>query len=388
MQIVVTTIFFLSIFVIFWAMVGYPISLKPIHYLFRNRRLKRDYSYEPTVTVMIVAHNEEKVIRGKLENVTELEYPKDKIEYLVASDNSTDRTNDIVKDFIDSHPENRIRLYEVKKRKGKINAQNEAQKTINSEIIVMTDANSMMKENSVRELISAYTAENISYVCGRMVIINKNTNAVANSENIYWDNDLKLREIESDIQSITAGNGAIYSCRNKEYIDFIPIRSHDEAMPLYFALNKKRAIYNPESIAYEKASETIKDEFKRKVRMNRGVLRGILPDIRLLNIVKYRWFSYFYFGHRTCRYLLWIAHLLLLIMNGLLAAQAMFYMITLACQILFYLLAIIKFTTKTNNFIFKLPYYYCVTVIAQWVGIYKIATGTAVPFWEKAESTR
>src|SRR5690606_5384844 len=136
-------------------------------------------------------------------------------------------------------PEYKIRLYEVKKRMGKTNAQNEAQKTVNSEILVMTDANSMMDANSVRELVSAFTSEDISYVCGRLVISNQDFNEIVNTENLYWDNETRLRKIESDIQTITAGNGAIYACRNVDYYDFDPIRSHDANMPRYYALNGK-----------------------------------------------------------------------------------------------------------------------------------------------------
>src|SRR5690606_36200877 len=120
----------------------------------------------------------------------------------------------------------------------------------------------------------------ICYVSGRLVIINKDFSDVTSSENTYWDSDTRLRKIESDIQTITAGNGAIYACRNSDYYDFKPIKSHDGNMPRHYALLGKKALYNPDAVAYEKAGEVIEDEFKRKVRMNRGILINILPDIR------------------------------------------------------------------------------------------------------------
>lgn len=380
--------FYLSTFIIFWAMIGYPLSLKILRIIYRNRHLIKDYSYQPTVTVMVAAHNEEKVIRKKLENLIGLDYPKDKIEFLVSSDNSTDQTNEIVRKFIEENPDYNIRLYEVKERKGKTNAQNEAQKTVKSEILVMTDANSILEKNAIKELVAAFVSDDVSYVCGRLVIINKDINEIAGLENTYWDNELKLRKIESDIQTITAGNGALYACRNKEYYDFEPIRCHDANMPRYYALKNKRALYNPDAIAYEKAGEVIEDEFKRKVRMNRGVLRGILPDIRILNFFKYRWFSYFYCGHRTCRNLLWISHFIVLLSNALLLKEGYFYLLTFVGQLTFYLLALIRAKTKINNRMLKLIYYYTITVIAEWVGVYNMLTGRAKPFWEKAESTR
>lgn len=388
MGIFIKVLFYVSGFIIFWAMIGYPVSLKLIGKCYKSRKLEKDYNHQPTVTVMVVAHNEEKVILEKLNNILELDYPQDKIEILVASDNSTDQTNNIVKEFIKKHPERKIRLYEVKARKGKTNAQNEPQKTVTTEYLVMTDANSMLDRNAVKELMAAFTSDDIAYVCGRLSIVNREASDVSSAEAGYWDSDLATREIEGRIQTITAGNGALYACRNSEYHDFDPIQCHDAAMPLYYALKGKRAICNHDAVAYEKAGEVIEDEFKRKVRMNRTILMAILPDIRILNVFKYKWFSYFYFGHRTCRYLLWIAHLIVLLSNALLLANSKFYLLTFTGQLLFYLISLIGTVTRTKNKYVSLIYYYTVTIIAQWFGVYNIVTGRAKPFWEKAESTR
>lgn len=388
MELLFKILFYISAFIIVWAMVGYPISLKIIDKIYKSRKLQKNYSHQPTVTVMVVAHNEEKVILEKLHNIIELDYPKDKIEFLISSDNSTDRTNEIVKNFIASHSEYNIRLYEVKARMGKTNAQNEAQKTVVTEYLVMTDANSMMDTNAVKELMAAFTSDDIAYVSGRLSIVNQEASDVSNAEASYWDSDLAAREIEGRIHTITAGNGALYACRTKDYYDFNPIQCHDSAMPPLYALEGKRAIANHDAIAYEKAGEVIEDEFGRKVRMNRIILKHILPDIRILNVFKYGWFSYFYFGHRTCRYLLWISHLLLLVSSAMLIRESWIYSVAFLGQTLFYLLALLRAVTKSQNKYLTLIYYYTVTIIAQWVGVYRIITGKAKPFWEKAESTR
>ncbi len=388
MEFLLRIVFYISGFIIVWAMVGYPLSLKLIGKLYKNRRLEKDYFHQPTVTVMVVAHNEQKVILDKLRNVLELDYPQNKIEFLIASDNSTDNTNEIVRHFIKENQDRKIRLYEVKVRKGKTNAQNEAHKTVTTEYLVMTDANSILNKESVKELMAAFTSDNIAYVAGRLSIINKEASDVSNAEASYWDRDIAIREIEAKIQTITAGNGALYACRTGDYYDFNPIQCHDSAMPPLYALQGKRAIVNHDAVAYEKAGEVIEDEFSRKVRMNRVILKHILPDIRILNLFKYRWFSYFYFGHRTCRYLLWISHLILLISNFLLIQSSWLYALMFVGQVSFYLLALIRIATKTNNRYLTLIYYYTVTIIAQWVGVYRLLTGKAKPFWEKADSTR
>ncbi len=381
-------LFWFSAVIISFSMFGYPVFIKCLGNLFLNRKNGKDYSNLPTVTVMIVAHNEESVILKKLENVIRLDYPREKIEFLVSSDNSYDDTNVIVKNFIKENQEYNIRIYEVKERKGKTNAQNEAQKMVKTEFLVMTDANAILDKNAIRELMASFVSDDISYVTGRLIYINKESTGTSELENTYWDMDTSIRDIESRIQTITAGNGALYACRNSEYYDFEPIECHDLSMPLYYALRGKRAIANNEAIAYEKAGECNGDEFARKVRMNREILKDILPDIRILNIFKYKWFSFFYLGHRTSRYLLWISHLIIFVTSILLFKKSLIYKLVFIFQVVFYLLATLKLVFNIKNKWIMLINYYVMTVVAQWCGVYNILTGKAKPFWEKAESTR
>ena len=378
----------IAVFIIFWAMVGYPVSLVILSKLFK-RNNKKDYSYEPTVSIMVVAHNEEKVIEEKLKNLLKVDYPSEKTEILVASDFSTDKTNEIVESFIFAHPERKIRIHKTVNHYGKTNAQNETQELCNSEILVMTDANAMFEPNAVRELVSYFTEPSIAYVSGQLRYKNTEGNKTANSEGFYWKLDLKCRNIESRFQTITAGNGAIYAVRNKDYKKIPPIECHDASFPVMFALEKKRAIYNPDAIAYEKAGEKNGDEFKRKVRMSRLILKRICPSLRVFNVFSYRWFSYFFFGHRFCRYLLWLMHLLVFAINIPLAILAgLSWQVVLGLQILFYLVALIGWVTKGGNRWVKIVSYYCMTVAAQWKGVINMITGKSKPVWEKAESTR
>ena len=381
-------IWWISAFIIFWAMIGYPVSLMILDKLFKKQN-KRDDSNEPTVTIMVVAHNEEKVIAEKLQNLLDTDYPVEKLEFLIASDFSTDKTDEIVEKFISEHPERRIRIHKSIDHKGKTNAQNETQELCETEILVMTDANALFEPSAVRELVSYFTDPDIVYVSGQLRYMNTEGNKTANSEGFYWKLDLMCREIESRFQTITAGNGAIYAVRNKDYEKINPIDCHDSRFPVLFALKKKRAIYNPKAIAYEKAGEDNEDEYKRKVRMNRIILRFILPDVRILNPFSYRWFTYFYLGHRSCRYLLWLMHLLALVVNIPLAiAGSGFWKCLLALQVFFYLVAVFGWILKSGNKIVKIISYYCMTIMAQWKGVINVMTGKAKPVWEKAESTR
>lgn len=379
----------LSAFIIFFAMIGYPLLLKIIDKIIKPAKNKKDFSLEPTVSFMIVAHNEESIIGNKLINAISLDYPKDKFQIIVASDNSTDSTNSIVNNFISNHPENDIVLYCSKEHKGKTNAQNEAQKIATGEVLVMTDANTMIRKDAIKELVSYFTTDEIVYVCGKLEYSNSSDNLTSKSESTYWDMDLSMRDIESRIRTITAGNGALYACKNKEYISFNPISCHDSIMPFTYSKQGRRALFNPDAVAIEKAGETDSDEYKRKVRMNRDLFDMLSWGFSVFNVFKYGWFSLFYFGHRTCRYLLWAAHLMLLISTIGLGIYGYFLgWIISVLQLSCFAFAAIAIKTKSKNALLHMIGYYGMTVFAQWHAVYNILSGKAKPVWEKAESTR
>lgn len=379
-------IFFISIFLIFHSFIGYPLSLMMLNKFGKFKRIQIDKSYEPVVSVIIPAHNEENVIGKKLKNLVELQYPKEKLEIIIASDNSTDNTNEIVKEFCKNNKN--IRLYNVNERKGKTNAQNEAVRVCNGEIIVFSDANSILKKNSVIELVKFMSDESVAYVSGQLIYINKDTSNISNTETNYWNYDLFMREIESKFASITAGNGAIYAIRKSDYIEFDPIKCHDSAMPIESVLMGKRAVYNKKAIAYEKAGETSEDEFKRKVRMSRYILNVHFEKLEKYNFFKYGYFSYFYFCHRHLRNSLFILHIVAFISNIYIMKSNIVFMVLAICQITFYLTALLYKFLRLNSKLIYIPYYYSMTIYAQLIGAIRQVTGKSKAFWEKAETTR
>lgn len=381
-------IFFISIFLIFYAFIGYPISLIILDKLGKGKKLNIDKKYEPFISIIIPAHNEESVIENKLKNLIGLEYNKDKVEIIIASDNSSDNTNDIVKNFIRNNKDQNIILYEVNERKGKTNAQNEAVRVSNGEIIIFSDANSILKEDSLKELVKFMSDETVAYVSGRLIYTNEEVSNTSNAEASYWNYDLFMREVESKFGSITAGNGAIYAIRKLDYVEFDPIKCHDSAMPIESVLMGKKAVYNKEAIAYEKAGETSKDEFNRKVRMARYILNVHFERLDKYNFFKYGWFSYFYFCHRHLRNSLFLLHISLFISSIFIMNENPMFMIIGIGQVLFYSIAIVYRLLKLNNKLMYIPYYYTLTIYAQLVGAFRQITGRAKPFWEKAETTR
>lgn len=378
-------VFYIVGFAIFYAMIGYPITLMILDKIMK-RENDKDLSYKPFVSIIISAYNEEKVIERKLENITESTYPH--YEVIVANDASSDRTVEICQNFIYNHPAYDIKVNTVKNHLGKTNAQDEAVDVAKGEIIVFSDANSMFKADAIDELVSYFTDDDIIYVCGSLIYAKDDDIASAVAENSYWDMELKMRKIESEIATIAAGNGAIYACRKSDYRRYNLVSSHDYEMPLYAGINHKRALYNPKAIALEKAGQTSKDEFKRKVRMQRRILTNIFTNLRRLNIFEYGWFSFFHFNHKTLRFLQAFNHIVLFIANLALLNEGDFYRVFFLIQVAFFTLAGIGKLTESKSKVFYFPYYYTMMMAAQLKGGYNEATGKSKATWEKAETTR
>lgn len=378
-------VFYIVGFAIFYAMIGYPITLMILDKIMK-RKNDKDLSYKPYVSIIISAYNEEKVIERKLENITESTYPH--YEVIVANDASSDRTVEICQNFINNHSAYDIKVNTVKNHLGKTNAQDEAVDVAKGEIIVFSDANSMFKADAIDELVSYFTDDDIIYVCGSLIYAKDDDIASAVAENSYWDMELKMRKIESEIATIAAGNGAIYACRKSDYRRYNLVSSHDYEMPLYAGINHKRALYNPKAIALEKAGQTSKDEFKRKVRMQRRILTNIFTNLRRLNIFEYGWFSFFHFNHKTLRFLQAFNHIVLFIANLALLNEGDFYRVFFLIQVAFFTLAGIGKLTESKSKVFYFPYYYTMMMAAQLKGGYNEATGKSKATWEKAETTR
>lgn len=379
----------LNIVAIFWNLIGYKYFLEIIFLIFKKKYIPTVQNLKtlPPITLLIVAHNESLVIKEKLLNTIGLDYPVDKIEIFVVSDQSNDGTDDIVNTFIKKNYNYRIKFLRTTTRSGKTNAQNEAVKKINNEIIVFSDANSIFKNDALKLLVNCFNNPKVGYVSGKITYLNSNK-LVARLENNYWNTELRTRELESRIYSITAGNGGIYACRKKLYKFLKPIEGHDLFLPLHITLSGFKAQYCPDAIAFEKAGEYFQDEYKRKLRMNRGLIKAIMPDFRILNFFKHGIFTFFYLSHRTLRYSLWLLHLNIFISLTYLSIRHNFWIINLGFCFFICLFFVIFKNVKIRVPIVSSFFYYLLTILAQLVAVKKIIFREYKSTWSKASSTR
>jgi glycosyltransferase involved in cell wall biosynthesis len=391
---IIYVFFVLSAILIIFPFVIYPLSLKLISLLI-NKEKDRNISDDelPTVTLIITAYNEEKVIKRKLEEAVCYEYPEGKFDIIVASDDSTDLTNQIVQDFISKRTVGgfpKVNLLVVKGRRGKTVAQNVAVKSAEGEIVSFSDANSTWDPFALKHMMKHFVKSKVGYVCGQLKYINTDADMTSHAEGMYWNFDLEIRKLESRISSIVGGNGAIYAIKKGLYVDLPPLLSHDGFMPTKMVLQGATAKYEERAIAFEKASENSDDEFNRKVRMQRGQPWKKYTDIQKFNVFKYGWFSYFYFGHKYVKYLLYILHPMVYITNLLIINEGTFFLLSFIVQSLFYLFSLFGYLLRKKRKIklFYFPYHYSLTIVAQMYSIVNTFKGKSKATWEKSETTR
>jgi cellulose synthase/poly-beta-1,6-N-acetylglucosamine synthase-like glycosyltransferase len=375
--IVLEALLWVSLAALVWTHAGYPLFAALVARIHPRRVHKHDV--EPTVSIVVAAHDEEAVIVRRLENLLALDYPAAKLEILVASDGSTDHTDELVQTV--AAGTKRVRLIPCP-RAGKVAAQNRAVREATSEIVAFTDANARWEPDALRELMRNFADPDVAYVCGRLRL---ERSEGTNREGVYWRFELWVRQNESALGSITAGNGGIYAVRRSDYIENDPRIGHDLGLPYQLTQRGRRAVYEPEATAWEKPSRDLEDEYQRKVRMQSQcwqhvlsgrMLRGGGP-LYLLQIV----------SHRLLRYGSGLLHLVLLITSIALIGQGLVYVVILAAQVAWLLLAgagRLKLPIPGAG----LAYYYLLVTLATLAGLVRYLRVGVPVVWEKAEGTR
>jgi cellulose synthase/poly-beta-1,6-N-acetylglucosamine synthase-like glycosyltransferase len=362
--VVLKTLFWGSAAALAWTHVGYPAAAAALARVRERRVAKADVA--PTVAVIVAAHDEEAVIERRIENLRALDYPADRLELVVTSDASTDRTDELA----EAAGARVIR----NPRGGKVAAQDRAVRETNGEIVAFSDANATWAAQALRRLVRNFADPDVAYVCGQLRL---DEAAGTNREGAYWRYELGVREAESALHSVTGGNGSIYAVRRDDYVEVDPRFGHDLSLPYVMVQRGRRAVYEPEAVAFEKPTPDIEDEYRRKVRMfehcwaivlEGKMLRGLDP-VYLTEIV----------SHRHLRYASGLLHLAALAANAALLGEGPVYRALFAGQLAFLGLAAARP---------GLPRYY---VLVTWATVEALAgyLRSGVPaVWEKAAGTR
>ena len=379
MTLALEAVFWVSLAALVWTHVAYPAAMGILAVLHPDPVRSGDVL--PPVTLIITAHDEEAVIAERIGNALALDYPADRLEIVVASDASSDRTHEIVRGFADRG----VRLLACP-RAGKTATQDRAVRATSRNILAFSDANVMWEPDALRRLTAVFADARVAMVCGRVLL--ESAGGGTNQEGLYWRYEMWLRERESRVRSITASNGGIYALRREHYHELDPRVGHDLSFPHRVVKAGMRAVYEPSARARERMAADIGDEFGRKVRMFsqswRVMITGGLLDPRGVGAV--------YFievvSHRLLRYSIGILHALLLASSIALAPRGGVYLALLIAQLAGIGLALVSILLGGRVRGISVLHYYAVLVLATLVGLWRAVKGASPAVWEKAAGTR
>ncbi len=359
----------------------YPVILIFMANLRRQRRGdegQKEMSF-PYVSMVVSAYNEEKDIRGKIENFLSLDYPKEKLELVIGSDGSTDRTSLLVGSF----PSERIRFFEFGLRRGKVSILNDIVKEARGEIVVFSDADTIYDANAIRNLIRHFVDNDVGGVCGKLALY-ETADSLA-EEGLYWRYENFIKRTESTIGTIVSINGQIFAIRKKLF-EKLPeyIITEDQALGMSILSKGFKIVFDEDAIAREKIGN-FKAEFERRVRISAGNFQSISLSLKVLN-PKMGFTSLFLWSHKIMRWLVPFFLLSTYVIN-LFLLDIPIFQLTFFLQTIFYAVPILYYVlTKTglDVTIFKIVSYFIVMNLAILIGFFKYITKTQKVTWQKA----
>jgi cellulose synthase/poly-beta-1,6-N-acetylglucosamine synthase-like glycosyltransferase len=330
----------------------------------------------PTVSLIVPAYDEEEVIAAKVANALALDYPRERLQLIVASDGSGDATAERARtagaDLVLELPPG-----------GKVAALNAAVEQATGELLACSDANSEWAADALRRLAAPFADPAVGYVCGQVRFVDAGGD---NLEGAYWRYEMAVREMESALGGVTAGNGAIYAVRRSAYLPLAPSGSHDLSFPFELAKRGLRSLYVPAARAEEKMVPTMEGEFARKRRMMVG-LWDIVVGEGMVDPRGYPpLFAFELASHRLLRYLSPALHLVVLAANVALLGQGAIYVLTFLAQ-----LALIAAALAARRYPLaplRIARYYVMTTASIAAGLWDRRRHGAGGRWEKAEGTR
>ena len=306
------------------------------------------------------------VISRRIENLLELDYPADKLQIVVSSDASSDRTEAIALQY--------RRTGHLEPTRGKVAAQDRAVRQTDGEIVAFSDANCTWSTDALRTLVRAFADPDVAYVCGQLRILDAEG---GNKEGVYWSYEMRQRAAESQLGSVTGGNGSIYAVRREDYVEVDPRFGHDLSLPYLMVQRGRRAVYEPGAQAWEKPTPSNETEYRRKVRMFehcwlillRGKMLRRLGPLYFVEIL----------SHRLLRYGSGILHVVLLATSLALYSHGWFYAVVLAAQLGLLAAAAVGV---------GIARYYTLVTWATLVALFNYLRRGVPATWEAAEGTR
>jgi glycosyltransferase involved in cell wall biosynthesis len=358
-------VFWILLLATAWTYLGYPLLLLALARV-RTRTLQTG-ALEPAVTVVISAYNEEKAIRRKLESTLALDYPPGKLEVIVASDCSTDRTHDIVREM----EARGVRLVVLPERAGKTAAQNLAASVAKGEILIFTDATTEFNRDTVRGLCAAFADPRVGCVGAELEYVSEGGSAVGKGGGLYWRYEKRVKELEARVSTLIGVSGCLYAVRASAYRPIDPDLISDFVIAGDVFQRGFITVYGGGTVSSERTHEETGKEFEMRVRVIVRTINALVRRARMLNPLRYGFFSFQLFSHKVLRYL--VPELLLgLFASGLYLAlsdlpAAPFYRAFTITEVALYLCAALGWVRQRLGLrlpLVHVPFYFVVVNLA------------------------
>jgi cellulose synthase/poly-beta-1,6-N-acetylglucosamine synthase-like glycosyltransferase len=377
-----TTLFWILSGAIVYTYFGYPLVLHFAAKVYKKEIKKKDIY--PSVSLIIAAYNEEKSIEDKIKNSLDLDYPQEKLEIIVASDCSTDKTNEIVKQFSSYN----VKLSVSKERRGKTAGRNMVVPVAKGEIIILSDATGIYERDVIKKLVRNFYDDRVGCVGGILKYVNHTNSMVGSGEGLYWRYEMSLRRKESLLGNLTSVSGSIYAFRKNLFMNIPEDLADDLVVPLTIKKLGYYTILEPEAICAEETTKNEKEESNKRARIANRNIMGLLYMKELLNFFKYRLFSLELFSHKVMRLLMPLFLISFFIINFTILNISFFYTFFAFMQVIFYVIAFIGYIFqkkfKKRSRIFYVPLFFCVSNLAIFLGIIKFLAGHRKAVWEPA----
>jgi biofilm PGA synthesis N-glycosyltransferase PgaC len=375
-------LFWVSAFLILYTYLIYPgivfllVMLKP------RQTFDATMSDLPSVSVVISIYNEENILSEKLKNLGATTYPRDKIEFVVGSDGSNDRTNEILMKAASQN----VHSYIFLNRRGKSAVLNELVSNAKGEIVVFSDANTFYLPNTIQRLVERFSDKSIGAVCGELVLESDRRTAGGIGEFSYWAYETYLKRLESNFRTVLGATGGVYAIRRALYKPLPTSKAvtDDFLIPLEILRKGYCVKYEPAAIAFERSADSIKGEFRRKVRIGASNFNAIPEFVDLLH-PRNGFVAFALWSHKIFR---WFAPFQLIVIFGasvVLAMDSSFYASAFLLQICFMILALLGFVSERTNMhigILNFPYYFMSMNLALFVGFIKSVMGKQKSTWD------
>jgi cellulose synthase/poly-beta-1,6-N-acetylglucosamine synthase-like glycosyltransferase len=365
--------------------VGYPALMFALSLMLR-RPVRRD-DITPRVSVIIAAYNEERDIEDKLKNTLALDYPRDRMEIIVASDCSTDRTDEIVHSFSAQG----VILRRQPGRFGKTVAQNRAAKAASGEILVFSDATTMYEPDAIRKIVRSFADPEVGCVAGQLIYADMSSSAVGRGCRSYWGYEKFLRRCESDVGSLVGVSGCLYAVRRICHAQLASDMIDDFAIAAEIHLRGLRTVYEPEAIAVEDTNRRAKDEFRMRVRVVKQTLSALNRYRHALDPLRHKLFAFQIISHKAMRYTIPFLLIAALAASGLAGDSVDWLRFAFLGQLALYGAAIIGFIgerLKIKLGPLAIPYYFVLVNAASLVAFLKFLRGETYVTWEPVRDAR